>query len=96
MAKASEAVIQCPFCKKQNVKALHVPSYVTHRIEHISNRRSVVNFRVPESWEIISECPDCKKTQKEIQDNLDGKSCLSHEERIKKLQARGLPTKVEF
>ncbi len=96
MPRPSEALIQCPFCKKDGVKAFHMPSYITYKKEHISSGSKTKWFREQEKWEIISDCPSCGKTKKEIQNNLEGKSGMTHEERLKKLQERGLPTRVEF
>ena len=74
MPRSGEAIIQCPFCKKDGVRALHKPSYITFKKEHISSGSKTKWYREPEQWEIISDCPNCGKKQKEIQDKLESKT----------------------
>jgi hypothetical protein len=54
-------------------------------------------YRVPESYQVAGDCPNCGKTQKELQHAVDGEPIkrLSHEERIKRLKEAGLPTTFE-
>lgn len=92
---SGHADFECPFCHKRAVKAFHKPSYLEHRTSRISAGSKTKYFRVPESYEIVSGCSNCGKSQKEIIDFLEGKEKLSHEERIEKLKKRGLPLRIE-
>ena len=91
---SGHADFECPFCHKRTVKAFHKPSYLEHRTSRISAGSKTKYFRVPESYDIVSGCSNCGKTQKEITDFWEGKEKLSHEERIEGLKKRGLPLRI--
>ncbi len=62
---------------------------IFHRVEKTKYHR------VPETIEITCACPDCAKTAKKIRRFFDGKSTISHEERLERLKKLGLPLVLE-
>lgn len=91
---ASETLTTCPFCKKLTVKVLHIPFVAnTYTSKCRAGGKKLVYQR--EKFNVLSGCEACGKTQKEVQDELDGKREIPHEERIRRLQQSGLPTRIE-
>jgi len=90
----SETLTTCPFCKKLTVKVLHIPFVAnTYTSKCRAGGRNTVYQK--ERFDVLSGCESCGKTQKEVQDELDGKREIPHEERIRRLQQSGLPTRIE-
>jgi len=85
------AKIECPFCHQITIVAFHKPAHKEPKISRISGKSSTKYFVVPESYDIQSGCESCGKSQKEIQDFFDGKSTISHDERLERWRKRGLP-----
>ena len=87
--------ITCPFCNRETIEALYTPR---------TKRKSLARCRTgsgsmiytKEKYEVLSDCPNCGKSKKEIQRTLNqgtGKS-LSHKEMLERLKKAGLPTKI--
>ena len=93
---SGRAVIRCPFCNKMTIKAFHKPSHLEPKTTHISAGSKTTYYRVPESYEVLSGCSACGKSQKEVQKAFDTGITkeLSHEERLKRLKESGLPLKI--
>ena len=90
------AVIECPFCKKLGVKAFHKPSYLEHKTSRISAGAKTKYYRVPETYIIMSGCPHCGKSEKEIKRAFETGMTreVTHEERLRRLREAGLPTRI--
>ena len=90
---SGKAEIECPFCHKIGVIAFHKPSYLQAHTSRISAGAKTKYVRIPESYFIQSDCPNCGAKKKDIQDYYEGKyrRKLSHEERLKLWKKRGLP-----
>jgi rubredoxin len=86
----------CPFCKVGKIQIYHKEGYIQSHKSHIAAGDKFTSYRVGDKYEVLEDCPNCHKSKKEIEANLEGKSTLSHEERLKKLKERGLPTSVEY
>ena len=91
----NEVLIDCPFCGKKVIKALHFGSYLQAHVSRISSGAKTTYSRVPDKHKILSDCPECGKSKKDITDRLEGKTQRSHEERIERLRQRGLPLVIE-
>lgn len=90
-----ESIIECPFCQKLTIKAIHKPSFLQPKTTRISAGAKTKYFRVPETYEIQSGCSNCGRSLKEVKEAYEGKKKLSHEERIKMWKKRGLPLVLE-
>jgi len=90
-----KATFECPFCKKRTVVAFHHPAHREARTSRISAGAKTKWIMVPESYDILSGCSNCGATKEEIQDKIDGKEKITHEERVKRLKERGLPLVIE-
>jgi len=93
---SGQAEVECPFCRKMGVKAFHKPGHLEPKTTHISAGTKTTYYRVPESYEILSGCPHCRKTLKEVKRAFTTGMTrdVTHEERLCRLRAAGLPTKV--
>jgi len=93
---SGRAVIKCPSCNKVTIKAFHKPGHLEPKTTHISAGSKTTYYRVPESYEVLSGCSVCDKSQKEVQKAFDTGVTkeLSHEERLKKLREAGLPLRI--
>jgi hypothetical protein len=89
-----EKLVNCPFCKQMTVKILHQP-FVARKGLTKSRFGAGGPVYTKEKTEVLSGCDACGKSQKEVEKELDGEgSTKSHEERLKRFQAMGLPTKI--
>ena len=91
-----ESVIECPFCHKETIRILNRPCIVN--VTRSTCRAGGHNRRIQrESHEVLSGCPECGKSQKEVEKVLDEGVVkpISHDERLKRLKEVGLPTRIE-
>ena len=91
------ATIKCPFCGKECVSAWHVPSHLEPKVTHISGGSKTTYHRVPETYEICGSCPNCGKSEKEMQKKFDGEEEITmdeHKKRLERFKSMGLPTKI--
>jgi len=49
------------------VKAFHKPTHLEPKTTHISAGSRTTYYRVPESYDILSGCPDCGESQRQIE-----------------------------
>jgi endogenous inhibitor of DNA gyrase (YacG/DUF329 family) len=68
---SGHAEIECPFCKKADVEAVHKPSHLEPKATHVSAGSKTVYYCVPESYDTVSGCPACGKTVKEVGRTLE-------------------------
>jgi hypothetical protein len=92
---SKQATIECPFCKQVGVKAYHIPSFLQATTSRISAGARTKYHRVPEHYEVLSGCPSCGKSKKEIDDYFEGRREVPLEERLRRLRESGLPTRIE-
>jgi len=85
-----EKVANCPFCGELTIHVLHQPFMVR---KSMSKSRFGCGGPVytKERYEVISGCEACSKSKKESQAALEGEKEVSHEERLERLNKRGLP-----
>ena len=93
----SEQEWLCPFCKKGKVKVYFKEGYIQAKASSISAGKKYSKYQVDEKIEEVGgDCPECGKSGKEIKKAFETGITkeLSHDERLKRLQASGLPTKI--
>ena len=94
-----ESEIECPFCHKGKIKMFHKEGHLQPSFSRISAKSAVKYHRVPDTYEVLEDCPNCGKTKKEIQKLLEGEKEITEEDRkkiIERMKKQGLPTQIEF
>ena len=96
LGRKGETEVECPFCRGARIKLFHKEGYMQAKTSRISAGAKQTLHRVPDTYEVLEDCPACGKTRKEIEDVLEGRTSLaSHDERLKRLKRSGLPTRIE-
>ena len=93
----SEQEWTCPFCNKGRVIVHFREGYVQSTASSISAGKKYTKHAVDDKIENIgSDCPICGKSSKEIKEAFESgiTRVIPHEERLKRLQHSGLPTKI--
>ena len=88
--------VPCPFCSK-DVKVNYSPSVRYSKTEITATLgRRIKWFNTKEKYEVLEDCPNCKKSKKEIQKALEqGISKPKSKEELKKqLEELGLSGKL--
>jgi len=91
-----QKTVICPFCNKGKIDVTYTSEHMSVHSSHAAGRRSQIPNYHLERYEVHTKCPDCGKSKKHIKEVLQegGSKPKSHEERLKRLQAAGLPTKI--
>lgn len=76
-----KAEVKCPFCNKSGIVAFHKLSFLQAHTSRISAGAKTKYVRMPESYFVQSDCPNCGAKKKDIQATFDGtyKKKMSHE-----------------
>ena len=96
LGRKGEAEIECPFCKKAKIRMFHKEGYLQPSFSRISAKSAVKYHRVPDTYEVLENCPNCGKTKKEIQKNLEGKTEIDHKKTVDRIKKQGLPTQIKY
>lgn len=93
LGRKGESEIECPFCKKAKVRMFHKEGYRQASTSRISGKSATTYTTIPDTYEVLEDCPNCKAKKKDIQASLDGnyRKPMTREERIAMLKKRGLP-----
>ena len=98
LGRKGETEITCPFCKKGKVRTFHKEGYLQPRVSRISAGAKTTYHRVPDTYEVLEDCPHCGRKRKDIELELEGK--YVDKDRMKKrfedLKRQGIPTRLEF
>lgn len=98
LGRKGETEIECPFCKKGRLKVFHKEGYLQPKVSRISAGAKVTYHRVPDTYEVLEDCPACGKKKKEIELELEGR--YTDRDRLKKrveqLKNQGIPTRLKF
>lgn len=86
--------LECPFCKKEAVKAIYHPPILQAKTSRISAGAKTRFYRTRERYEITSGCSSCDKTKKEIQKALKEGVKKDHRKRVEELAKAGFPMKI--
>lgn len=85
---------KCPFCKISEIRADYYPSTVRYKKGTYGGGKPGV-YKSGDNLIIrMDKCPKCGKSEKEIKKAYEKGKELSHAERLRRLQASGLPTKI--
>jgi hypothetical protein len=86
--------IECPFCKKEAVKAIYYPPVLQMKKSRSAAAGTKTKFyHTKEKWEIISGCSNCGKSKEEIIKALKGKE-IDLKKKLEELKKQGLPTVI--
>jgi hypothetical protein len=87
--------IDCPYCKKVKIGVTYIPGYKSWTKSSIAAGSKLTAYYHDPKYKVESKCPSCGKSAKEIKEALEngGKPPKTLEERLKRLQACGLPMK---
>lgn len=89
--------IPCPFCESGNVDALYFPSRREREATRGSGQGGSTLVRIPEKYQVLSDCPNCGKKADEIQRSLsqgNQNKPIKHQELLERLKKAGLPTRI--
>ena len=91
--RKGEKELECPFCRKGKVKTFYKEGYMQARTSRISGRQETRSHQIPETHDVLGDCPHCGARKRDIQDYYEGKykKKISHEERLKLWKKKGLP-----
>ena len=84
--------IECPFCRKVGVFTLHQAPTLQAGTSHAAGKTRTKYYYTKEKYEVQSDCPNCGKSQKEIQRALnEGEKNPEKEKKIfERLKKQGL------
>jgi endogenous inhibitor of DNA gyrase (YacG/DUF329 family) len=98
LGRKGETILECPFCQKGKVRVFHKGGYLQPKVSRISAGAKVKYYRMPDTYQVLEDCPECGKSMKEIQKAFETGETeqISHDERLKRIKEAGLPTRVDF
>lgn len=91
-------VLECPFCHKITISAIHYPPVLQTSVSRAAGRTSTKFYQTKEKTEVTSGCSNCGKSQKEVEralkdNNSDGD--LEKEKKIlERLKQQGFPGEI--
>jgi len=90
--------IECPFCHKMTISAIHHPPVLQTSVSRAAGRTSTKFYQTKEKTEITSGCSNCGKSQKEVEKALKEGSQDEDIEKEKKilerLKQQGFPNEI--
>ena len=87
--------VDCPFCGKAKIRATFIPGYMSWNTSRIAAGAKRTRYFHDPKITVRGKCPECGKSSEEIKEALEsGGKIKTHEERLKRLQESGLPTKI--
>jgi hypothetical protein len=89
-------ILECPFCGKQTINAIYIPSMAEAHTTRTSAGAKTKFYQTKEKYEIQSGCSNCGKSQKEVENALkEGESDVDKEKRIlERLKKQGFPEEI--
>lgn len=89
--------VKCPFCGKGDIELIRTLDWYSEHRAHAAGRSAMIPHYHPEKIEIRNKCPNCGKSKKNLKEAIERGTSkeMSHEERLKRIKAAGLPTKIE-
>jgi len=84
--------LECPFCHKMTITAIHYPPVLQTSVSRAAGRTSTKFYQTKEKTEVTSGCSNCGKSQKEVEKALkEGKEDTEKEKRIlERLKQQGI------
>ena len=92
MTKTETTKIKCPFCERETVSVIYIPSILQTKTSRAAGRSITKYYQTKEKYEIQSGCSNCGKSQKEVENALkEGKEDTEKEKRIlERLKQQGI------
>jgi len=93
-----ELLMECPFCEKAKVKVRHKPSVKSKKRSVTATMGSRYSLhQSKEVYEVLEDCPNCRKTKEEIKKRLIEGKPMDREAVLKRMREMGLdPAKVRL
>ena len=86
--------LECPFCKKEVVKAVYYPPVLQMRKSRSAAAGTKTRFyHTKERLEIISGCSNCGRSKEDVVKALKEMN-IDWKKRLKELKKQGLPTVI--
>ena len=94
--KESVEDVDCPFCGNAKIRVSYIEGYMSWKVSRISAGAKRTRYFHDPKIMVYGKCPACGKGAKEIKEVLEsgGMKPKTHEERLKRFQDMGLPTKI--
>jgi len=98
LGRKGQIELECPFCHGSRVRVFHKESYLQGKKSHIAAGDKTKFYRKPDTYEVLEDCPNCRKTAREIQRAYETGIVRepSREERLERMRRAGLPTRIEY
>jgi len=95
--RETEEKDDCPLCKKGKIEYTYIHAYISWRVSSISAGSKRTKFHHDPKYKVHNKCPECGKSRTEIKEALERGTTkiVTHEERLKRLIAAGVPTRIE-
>lgn len=93
LKKPEEVILECPFCEKKTIKAIHYPAILQVAVSRSAASGSKTKFyRTKEKYEILSGCSKCRKSKKEVEKAVEEgvKSAEKERKIMERLKKQGL------
>ena len=96
LGRKGETLLECPFCGKAKIRVFHKEGYLQAKTSRISAGAKTTYHRVPDTYQVLEDCPNCGKRRKEIERKLEGEEEIDHRKVLERMKRQGLPTRIEF
>ena len=98
LGRKGETILECPFCHKGKIRVFHKEGYLQPKVSRISAGAKTTYYRVPDTYQVLEDCPNCGKSKKDIELKFEGKYVDDEKlkKRMEQLKKQGIPTKIEF
>ena len=86
--------LECPFCHKMTISAIHYPPVLQTSVSRVAGRTSTKFYQTKEKTEVTSGCSNCGKSQKEVERTLKESNTDTEKEKkiMERLKKQGLFT----
>jgi len=92
-----QITIKCPFCEKETISAIFIPSiFEAHSSRSSASGSKTTFYQTKEKYEINSGCSNCGKSKKEVEKAMkEGKEDTDKEKKIlERLKQQGFPNEI--
>jgi len=92
LRKPEQTILECPFCRAKTINATFFPSILQSATSRSAAGSKTKFYQTKEKYEIQSGCPNCKKSQKEIERELkkSGTDVEKEQKIMERLKKEGL------
>ena len=90
-------LLECPFCRKKTISAVHYPSILQTKTSHAAGRSVTKYYYTKDKYEIASGCSNCGRSKKEIRRVMNeggpGRK-EKQKKRLEELRKQGFPMRL--